>query len=100
MKNWLPLVRTTEIVQFVAKLVFKAVTPDALTAATGGGGVTALDHKVLDDTVEHDAVVIAVFGVGGEILHRLGGKLREQADGDVAHSGVHNRHQIALHGQC
>ena len=51
-----------------------------------GVGVSALNHKVLDDTVEQEAVVIALGGELEEIV-AVEGRLVIQADYDVAQSG-------------
>ena len=51
---------TTQVVQLGGELVLKAVTPNALAAAAGGGGISPLDHKIFDHTVK-DGVVIEPF---------------------------------------
>lgn len=52
--------------------------------------VPSLQHEALDDSVENDAIIIAVLAVGGPVLHSLGALLREQLEMDVAPGGVHD----------
>ena len=70
---------------------FDGVAWAAHTEAFAGGsalgvGVSALNHEVLDDTVEQEAVVIALGGELEEIV-TVEGRLVIQADYDVAQSG-------------
>ena len=82
--------RAAEIVQLLAALILELSAVDALTARTGAGGVTALNHEILDDAVEDEAIIIALFGQGYEVLDGFGGNLRVKLDGDIAHVGVHD----------
>jgi len=45
-------------------------SPDRFAAASASGGVAALNHKVLDDTVKNKTVVIALFDMGCEVFNR------------------------------
>ena len=65
-------------------------------------GVAGLEHEALDDSVEDDALVVAVARMRREILHRLGALVREQLERYVALSRVddcpprqHLRHVVA-----
>jgi hypothetical protein len=78
-------------VEIIRKLVGKALPPDALPAPAGAGGVAPLDHKVVDDAVEDDAVVVAVLGVGDEIFHRLRGLVGVKLHGDIPKGGFDDR---------
>ena len=69
--------RTAVIAQLEIELVLKAIAPDALAAAAVPLGIAALDHEIVDDAMEDQAVVIAVLRMGRKILHRLGRLLRE-----------------------
>lgn len=48
------------------------VAPDALPSGAIAQGVARLHHKVLDDAVEDEPVVVPVLAVHREILHCLG----------------------------
>jgi len=54
------------------ELVLELAAPDRSATTASTGGVTALDHEALDDTMEDDVVVFAGRGQGGEVLARLG----------------------------
>ena len=56
--------RPAEVVQFAAALILKFFPVYTLAARAGAGRVAALDHKIFDDPVEDQPVVVAVFGVG------------------------------------
>src|SRR5690606_35565422 len=68
-------------------LVLERLAPDRLPAAAGAGRVAALDHEVRDDAVEDDAVVVAVFDVGDEILASERSDLRVELELDLALRG-------------
>ena len=53
-------------------------------------GVASLHHEALDDSVEDDAVVVAVLRVRREVLDGLGALLGEELERDVALGGVHD----------
>ena len=70
---------------------FDGIAGAAHSEAFAGGsalgvGVSALNHEVLDDTVEQETVVIALGGELEEIV-AVEGCLVIQADYDVAQSG-------------
>ena len=70
---------------------FDGIAWAAHTKAFSGGsalgvGVSALNHEVLDDTVEQEAVVIALGGELEEIV-AVEGRLVIQTDYDIAQSG-------------
>lgn len=54
------------------KLVLEFAAPNGRATTTSAGGVTALDHEALDDTVEDHVVVFASRGKSGEVLASLG----------------------------
>ena len=70
--------------QVSVELINKVVAPNGLSAGAVTLRVSGLDHKALDDTVEEVSVVVLVLDVGGEVLHRERGELREQLHRDVA----------------
>ncbi len=43
-------------------------------------GVSCLQHEALDDSVEDGAIVVAIAGVCGPVLHSLGTLLWEKLD--------------------
>ena len=53
------------------ELVLELAAPDGSAAAASTGGVTALDHEALDDTVEDHVVVFAGGGKSREVLAGL-----------------------------
>lgn len=53
------------------ELVLELAAPDGSAAAASAGGVTALDHEALDDTVEDHVVVFAGRGKSREVLAGL-----------------------------
>lgn len=52
----------------VVELVFEFSAPNRLAAATGAGGVAALEHEARDDAVEDYAVILAGVGEACEVL--------------------------------
>ena len=76
--------------QLTAALVLKLGAVNAFTAAAGAGGVAALNHKILDDAVKNQSVVVALFRQRHKVLHRFGGNLGIKLNGDIAHVGMHN----------
>ena len=67
-----------------AKLVLEFAAPDRFAASAVAEGVATLDHEFANDAVEDGVVVIAVFGVGDEVLDGFGGGFGEEAEVDVA----------------
>lgn len=83
--------RTTLVEETGIDFGFDGVAWAAHTEAFAGGsalgvGVSALNHEVLDDTVEQEAVIIALGSELEEIV-TVEGRLVIQADYDVAQSG-------------
>ena len=67
--------------------IFKVLTPDRLPAHASASWVAALDHELFNDTVEDDAIVIAVFRVCAEVLARFRCDVVEQLAFDAALCG-------------
>lgn len=62
--------------------VFEGFSPDGLATFTRTGGITSLDHKCLDITVEDAAVIIAGSTKGEKVLQRgTGEKTETHEDG-------------------
>ena len=76
--------------EIIGKLVLKLCTPNAFSAGTITLGITALDHKVVDNPVEGKTVVIAILGMGNEVFYRFRSLILEEADGNVAHIGFND----------
>jgi len=72
---------------FTTALVFKGLSPDGFTSSTGASRVAALDHELFDDSMEDDAVVVAVLYVGAEVLAGLRCDVVEELQFDRALSG-------------
>lgn len=53
-------------------------------------GVPSLQHEALDDPVENDAIVVAIPGVSGPVLHSLWALVREELDMYVPSGTVNN----------
>ena len=62
---------------------------------TGTGLITALGHEIFDNTVENEAIIIAILGMGREVLKGLRGLIREKFDFDVALGGLDNGDGVA-----
>lgn len=72
------------MLEFRRAFVFETVTR---TAAAGAGGVAALDHKVGDDAVEFEPVVVTALG-----------EVEEVGDGDGGLRGVEDAFDVAFVG--
>ena len=59
------------VTQTAVKLVLKLPSPDALPSGAIALGISALDHKALDDTVKDSSVVVPIPRVSAEVLHSL-----------------------------
>jgi hypothetical protein len=70
--------------QITGAFVFKVFAPDGLTSAACAGRVAALNHKLLNDTVKDDTVVVAILAVRSEILASFGSDLGEEIECDGA----------------
>ena len=68
--------------------------PGRFAAAAGSGRIAALDHKIFDDSVKDNAVVIAVFDVCGEILYGQGGDFRVELDLDATLGRLQNSDRV------
>lgn len=55
------------------ELVFKVSSPTTFSASPVSKGITSLQHKLLDDSVEDDIVVVPVIDVGDKVLDCLWG---------------------------
>ena len=95
------------VAEFHIKLILKAVAPDGFAAGAVAIGVAALDHKVLNDPVEGQAVIVAFFGMGKKILYRFRSKFREETELNGAFFGFHNgnfgvfcRFFKLIHNEC
>lgn len=60
------------------RLVLEGLAVDGAAASARARGVAALDHEVLDDAVEGDAVVVALGGELLEVAARQGRCTREE----------------------
>lgn len=63
----------TRVFEVGMDLVFEFLAVDGAASSAGAGGITGLDHKVGDDAVEDDIVVVSALREGREILACLGG---------------------------
>ena len=68
-------------------LVFKVFTPDRLATTASASWVATLDHKLLDNTVENDAIVVAVFRVSAKVFASFWCDIVEQLELDAALCG-------------
>jgi hypothetical protein len=62
---------------FRAEFILKVSSPNTLTTSTISEWVTCLQHKLLDDSVEDNIVVITIVDVGDEVLDCLGCRIWE-----------------------
>ena len=67
------------------ELVLELAAPNGRATAAGTGGVTALDHEALDDTVEDHIVIFAGGGKSREVLAGLRGVLARGAGAARSH---------------
>jgi len=72
------------VFEAAVELIPELAAPEGLAAATSTGGVTTLDHEVLDDAVEDDAVVVTLPREPGKVLASLGRLISVELDDDVA----------------
>lgn len=49
-------------------LVFELLAIDRAAPSPGAGRITSLDHKIWDDAVEYDAIVVASLRKSREVL--------------------------------
>ena len=81
------------------EFILEILAPDALTAGTGAIRVAALNHKVIDDTVKLQAVIVAGKRERFKIVDRLRRGVREKAHLDVAVIGFQDADLLALFGR-
>lgn len=67
------------------KLIAKPVTG---AAAASAGWIATLNHKVADHPVKGAAIVVTFFGQKDKVVDRIGRKLGEQLDHNVAFVGA------------
>lgn len=79
------------VLQIVAKLIFKLLSPDAFAAGTVSKGVSGLDHEFWDDAVEDHAFEVPASGVTDEVLDCERRLLGEQPEVDISESRVDSR---------
>ena len=53
------------------ELIFEFPSPNAFTSRTISEGITTLNHKTFDDTMEYSPVEVTISSMGTEILNRL-----------------------------
>src|SRR4029079_541455 len=75
--------------------VGKIAAPGALATRAVTFGIAALNHEPLDDSVEREAVIVAVLGEKPEVLDGLGLLLREELDLEGALARVDHGVQAA-----
>lgn len=78
----------TIVAQIVVKLVLKLSSPDTGTASSVAHGISSLDDKTLDDTMESEAVVVFVPAVHHKVLDGFGTEIGKQLEGHVTLCGV------------
>ena len=71
-----------DVQQVVVELILERLAPHAFAAGAVPVGVAALNHEVLNDAVEGQAVVVAFQGMDFKVVHGLGGLVREKAELD------------------
>lgn len=76
------------VLQIGVEFIGKRCSVNGRSAAAGTGRVAALDHKVLDDTMEDRVVVVSTTDQFGEIATSVWGMLPVQLDGEFAHAGT------------
>ena len=56
--------------ELVAELIFKFTSPNRFSTRPISQRISSLKHEALNDTMEKQAVIIAILGMGTEILYR------------------------------
>ena len=51
------------------KFIFEFTSPDWLPSRAIPEGVTSLNHKAFDNSVENQVVIISISAMGGKIFH-------------------------------
>merc|ERR1719221_2139780 len=70
------------------EFIFELATPYTFTTSAISLGISCLDHKSLNNTMEDSVVVITIFRMHREILHRLWTLLKEKLDHNITHRCV------------
>ena len=78
------------------ELIFKASAPNAFAASACACGVTALNHKIRNNSVKNYSVIVSVFGMSCKILNRFGSSFWEKKDFNITHCCLHKCNNIAL----
>lgn len=74
--------------QVLDELIFKFLAPKAFSARPIAQRITSLQHKLFDDSVKNDTIIIALSCQSHKILHCFGHLLIEQTQVDIAHGRV------------
>ena len=97
MKNCEPLVpgpalAIEKMPRFVVLEVGVEFVSEFVTRSTraGAGGITTLDHEIIDYPVEDGVIVKALAGEKDEVVHRDRGLGREEFDLHIANIGFHH----------
>lgn len=76
------------MLEVVREFIFKLMAPNRRSSRTIAKRVPGLDHKLRNNTMEYDALVVATACVANEVLNSLRCLLREQTKMDIAEVGV------------
>jgi len=96
--------RTGEL-ELARYFVLEFAAEDRLTTTTRPRRIPALNHEVLDHSVENDSVVVTLFGQPDEVLHRFRGvvdvqlhctKGREERDEKPCDIGWREQHDTSV----
>ena len=69
------------------KLIFESTIPDALASSASTGGISSLDHKISDNSMEDNAIIISLFHESSKVFDRFWGVLWEKFEGDISEVG-------------
>ena len=78
-----------EVAQLNIELILKRSAPDAFAAHAGTFRVAALNHEAVDDTMEGQAIIVALFRVGHKVLYCFRSLVRKQSELDGSLRGFH-----------
>ena len=76
------------VFEIIIKLILKLISPDRRPSRPIPQRIPRLDHKLRNDTMEDDTLVVPAARVANEILHRFRCLLGEQPKMNVANSRV------------
>ena len=82
---------TTDIVKFFWEFILKWFAVDWLATHTSSSWVSTLNHKVLDNTVENDTIIVAIFWKSYKVSHCFRSMFREELDTQVSVIGLNSR---------